>query len=223
MKPELIIFDCDGTLANTEYMHQLAVIGALESCGFPGYTVEFCLDHFVGGGIAHVQKTVEAREGRKLSPEFLADYMQLCHELMVKGIDPLPGAREAVEVLSRDHKICVASNGETKTVIETMQSIGLIEKFGLDHIYTKAQVLRGKPAPDLFLFAAAQMGVDPSKCVVVEDSIAGVGAGLAAGMVTVGITGVSPHPEQVRKDMKNTGVVHVLDSWPEITSFILAL
>ncbi len=73
MKPqniELIIFDCDGTIADTEYTPQLAVIGAMEICGFPGYGVEFCLSNFVGRGMVHVQQIVEEREGRKLSPEF---------------------------------------------------------------------------------------------------------------------------------------------------------
>lgn len=223
MKPELIIFDCDGTLANTEYMHQLAVIGALESCGFPGYTVGFCLDHFVGGGIAHVQKTVEEREGRKLSPEFLTYYVEGCDRLMAKGVDPLPGAMEAVQHLSERYKVCVASNGETGTVHKTVRSMGMMDIFGEAHIYTKAQVLRGKPAPDLFLFAAKEMGVDPSKCVVIEDSIAGVTAGLAAGMLTIGILGISHNPEGVKENMKKVGTIHVLDSWPEITKFIEAL
>lgn len=223
MKPELIIFDCDGTLANTEYTHQLAVLGALEICGFPGYTVEFCLNNFVGRGMGHVQKIVEDREGQKLSPEFIMHYMRLCDELMAKGIEPLAGAMDAVVALSKDYKICVASNGETHTVHNTVSAIGMTDLFGTEHIYTKAQVLNGKPAPDLFLFAAAQMGVDPSKCVVIEDSIAGVTAGLAAGMLTIGILGVSHDPEQVKINMKNAGVVHILDSWPEITKFIQAL
>jgi len=220
---ELVIFDCDGTLANTEYMHQLAVIGSLDECGFPGYTVEFCLEHFVGRGMPHVQKIIEEREGRPLPPFFLDHYLRLCNELMSKGVDSLPDAVPAVQVLSKDYKICVASNGETETVVKTVQAIGMMGYFGLDHIYTKAQVARGKPSPDLFLFAASQMGVDPSQCVVVEDSIAGVSAGLAAGMVTIGIIGVSHNPEQIRKDMKNVGVSHIIDSWPEITTFIQGL
>lgn len=223
MQPELIIFDCDGTIADTEYTHQLAVLGALEICGFPNYDVEFCLSNFVGRGMVHVQHVVEEREGRKLSPEFLTHYMRLCDELMLKGIDPLPGAMEAVKELRANYKICVASNGETQTVKRTVQMVGMTDLFGIDHIYTKAQVLNGKPAPDLFLFAAKEMGVDPSKCVVIEDSIAGVTAGLAAGMLTIGIIGVSHDPEQVKINMKNTGVVHILDTWPEITKFIQAL
>ena len=223
MKPELIIFDCDGTLADSEYMHQLAVIEALDACGFPGYNVEFCLNNFVGRGMAHVQAVVEEREGRKLSPEFLTHYIRLCTELISKGMEPLPGAVEAVDFLSNKYKICVASNGETDSVVQTIEAIGLMNHFGRQHIFTKAQVARGKPSPDLFLFAAKEMGVDPAKCVVVEDSLVGVTAGLAAGMITIGILGISHNPEQVKENMKKAGVVHILDSWPEITKLVEAL
>ena len=223
MKPELIIFDCDGTIADTEYMHQLAVIGALEKFGFTGYNIEFCLNNFVGRGMNHVQKIVEEREGRTVPDEFLPQYMELCTELMSKGLEPIPGAIEAVRELAKDYKICVASNGEAETVVKTVTTIGLLNDFGREHIYTKSQVKRGKPAPDLFLFAAEQMGVAPEACVVIEDSIAGVTAGLTAGMETIGIIGVSHDPQLVVKNMKNAGVRHIYDTWPEIIALIKTL
>lgn len=223
MKPELIIFDCDGTIADTEGLHQLAVIGALEKFGFTGYTVEFCLSNFVGRGMNHVQKIVEEREGQPVPPEFIPTYMKLCDELMAKGLNPIPLAVEAVRELAKDYKICVASNGEHETVMRTVETIGLIGDFGRDHIFTKSQVTRGKPAPDLFLFAAEQMGVSPDACVVIEDSIAGVTAGLAANMETIGIIGVSHDPDQVKENMKNAGVRHILDTWPEIVNLIKTL
>lgn len=223
MKPELVIFDCDGTLADSELIHQLAVIGALEACGFSGYDVAFCMANFVGRGMTYVQKLVEEREGREVSPEFIPLYVQLCGELMAKSLKPLPNAVEAVEELMRDYKICVASNGEPENVLKSIEKIGMMPFFGRERIFTKSQVARGKPAPDLFLFAAEKMGVSPDKSIVIEDSVAGVTAGLAAEMLTIGIIGTSHDPEQIRKDMKNAGVVHILDSWLEITKFIKAL
>lgn len=223
MKPELIIFDCDGTIADTEYIHQIAVIGALEQCGFPGYDVPFCLSNFVGRGMVHVQKIVEERDGRKLPPEFLDIYMALCEKHMAEGVKPLPHALEAVEALSKDYKICVASNGETNTVEHTVQSIGMMDLFGLEHVYTKALVARGKPAPDLFLYAAEKMGVSPDKCIVIEDSVTGATAGLAAGMLTIGITAVSHEPEVLTENMRAIGVEHIFASWPEIMLFINGL
>jgi HAD superfamily hydrolase (TIGR01509 family) len=223
MKSELIIFDCDGTLADSETLHQQAVIGALETCGFSGYDVAFCMANFVGRGMSYVQKIIEEREGREVPPEFIPLYVDLCSELMRKSLKPLPYAVEAVEELMRDYKICVASNGEPDNVVKAIDAIGLMPLFGRERIFTKSQVARGKPAPDLFLFAADKMGVSPERSIVVEDSVAGVTAGLAAGMLTIGITGTNHDPEQIRRDMKNAGVVHILDSWPEITKFIQAL
>ncbi len=223
MKPELIIFDCDGTLADSEYMHQLAVIGALEACGISGYDIPFCLKHFVGRGMVYVQQIVEAREGRKLPSEFLDIYVSFCTKFMQSGMEALPHALEAVEALSQKYKICVASNGEPGTVAHTVTSIGMMGYFGEHHVFTKSQVARGKPAPDLFLFAADQMDVDPVNCIVIEDSMAGVQAGIAAGMLTIGLTAVSHDPAFTKENMKKLGVQHIFHEWPEIVTFINGL
>lgn len=223
MKPELIIFDCDGTLADSENMHQLAVIVALEVCGVTGYDLAFCNQHLVGRGMNFVQQFVEEREGKKLPPDFLNIYIAKCVELMSAGMQALPHALESVADLSKDYKICVASNGEADTVVSTVTSIGMMDYFGKNHVFTKSQVARGKPAPDLFLFAADKMGVSPDKCIVIEDSMAGVQAGLAAGMVTIGITCASHDANFTNENMKKLGVAHIYHSWPEIVTFIKGL
>lgn len=220
MTPELIIFDCDGTLADTEATHQIAVIRALSECGFPNYDMDFCTRHFVGRGMTYVQYFVEEREGKKLPDDFLNRYVRICHEIMAQGVVPLPYAVEAVKILSQSYKVCVASNGESETVLKTITSMGMLDIFGEDHIYTKSQVARGKPAPDLFLFAAKQMNVAPEKCIVIEDSMAGVQAGLAAGMLTIGITAVSHDAAFTEENMKKIGVEHIFSTWAEIVAFI---
>jgi HAD superfamily hydrolase (TIGR01509 family) len=223
MKPELIIFDCDGTLADSENMHQLAVIYALEACGVHGYDISFCTNNFVGRGMKFVQQMVEEREGRKLPAEFLDIYIAKCADLMNSGMQPLPHALESIEILSKIYKVCVASNGEADTVISTVKSIGAMDFFGTNHVFTKNQVARGKPAPDLFLFAADKMRVDPSKSIVIEDSMTGVQAGLAAGMMTIGITCASHDPSFTNENMTKLGVKHIYHSWPEIVAFIKGL
>ncbi len=220
MKPGLIIFDCDGTLADSENMHQLAVISALEACGVTGYDVAFCTKHFVGRGMNYVQRMVEERENKKLPSKFLDIYIASCAKLTDIGMQPLLHAVESVETLSKSYKVCVASNGEPDTVKHTVLSIGMMEFFGDEHIFTKSQVERGKPAPDLFLFAANKMGVPPDKCIVIEDSMAGVQAGIAAGMLTIGITAASHDPSFTNENMKKLGVKHIFHSWPEIVTFI---
>lgn len=223
MKPELIIFDCDGTLADSESLHQIAVINALDECGFHGYTREFCFEHFVGRGMAYVQYFIEEREGRKLPEDFIARYVYWCEELMRNGVMPVTGAMDAVATLAKDYRLCVGSNGEPENVLTTITSMGMLDYFGAEHVYTKSQVARGKPAPDLFLYAAEQMGVAPYKCVVVEDSMTGIAAGLAAGMVTIGITAAAHDPAFTNENMKKAGVEYIYHSWPEIVDFIKSL
>ncbi len=220
---ELIIFDCDGTLVDTEISNNLANVKLLEECGLQGYDAKRCIQEFMGTTMTHQKELLEERHGVKLPDDFIERFIFWAHEIRKGGMVPVDHAVESVELLSRTHKVCVGSNGERSLVVEAIQFAGLGNYFSDDRIFTKSQVARGKPAPDLFLFAAEQMGVDPSRCVVIEDSMAGIGAGLAAGMLTIGITTVNHDPEQIRKDMKKAGVVHILDSWPEITKLIQAL
>ena len=223
MQPELIIFDCDGTLVDSEDLNNHATADTLASLGYPQYDYAFSMREFMGKDMAFIKKYVEDAEKTKLPDDFIQRFTDLALKRMEDGVKPIPYADKAVEHLSKNYKICVASNGERNNVLRSTAAIGVSYFFGEEKTFTKSQVARGKPAPDLFLYAAAQMGVDPSKCVVVEDSMAGVGAGLAAGMLTIGIIGVSHRPEDIRKNMKNAGVQHILDSWPEIIKFIQAL
>jgi beta-phosphoglucomutase-like phosphatase (HAD superfamily) len=103
----------------------------------------------------------------------------------------------------------VASNGERSNVVESLNLTGLKKHFVDGHIFTKIQVKNPKPHPDLFLFAATQMGVAPENCVVIEDSAAGVRAGVAAGMMTFGFTGASHDPIKQAEILKSAGATAV--------------
>lgn len=216
MKSELIIFDCDGTLTDSEVLYNQTVSDLLRGLGFPHYTLDVCKDHFIGLGMNGVKEAVEAREGKKLPDSFVENFVKLAQERLEVGVKPVPYAVEAVEQLSGTHKTCVASNGERDNVTTSVRGIGLYGMFGEDRIFTKNQVARGKPFPDLFLYAANQMGVLPARCIVIEDSLTGVRAGVAAGMQVIGITAVSHEPETLAENMKKEGVARVCSSWPEI-------
>ena len=219
-KSGLIIFDCDGTLADSETIHNQAVCDVLASLGYPEYTLEYCLNNFAGLGMNNVISAVEKREEKKLPDNFLEQYREVTLLQLQKNVKPLPYAVEAVKILSKDYKICVASNGERPHVLQSIKSIGLFDVFGEGAIFSKSQVSRGKPFPDLFLYAAETMGVPPERCIVIEDSITGARAGIAAGMQTIGITAVSHHPDKVEKDMKNIGIVNVFNTWQDILTYI---
>lgn len=220
MSPELVIFDCDGTLVDSEDLNNQATADVLAELGYPQYDYKFCLNELVGMTMTAVKALIEEREGHKLPDDFIQRFINLVLSRMRDGVRPVPHSPHAVDVLSKGYKICVASNGERNNVLQSIRSVGLFDYFGEEHIFTKIQVPRGKPFPDLFLFAAEKMGVAPEKCVVIEDSVPGVQAGVAAGMQVIGITAVNHDPENAVKDMKKAGAQVVFHGWPEIITYI---
>jgi HAD superfamily hydrolase (TIGR01509 family) len=223
MKYECVIFDCDGTLTDSESLNNQATADVLSELGFPQYTYDVCLNEMVGMTMTAVKKMIEDREHQKLPDDFIERFIRLVSDRMDGHLQPVPHALESVTAIAKHHKTCVASNGERGIVIKSLKAIKLYNDFDDDRIFTKSQVSRGKPFPDLFLYAAEKMGVAPDKCIVVEDSIAGATAGLAAGMLTIGITAVSHDPQEDSKNMKKAGVQHIYQSWPEIVAFIQGL
>lgn len=219
-KRGLIIFDCDGTLVNSETIHNQAVSDVLKDFARHDYPLEYCLNNFAGKGMQNVIAAIEEREGEKIPDSFLQDYVDKVLVHLRHHVDVVPGAIDAVKILSKNYKICVASNGEREHVLQSLKSVGLYDIFGEDSIFTKSQVARGKPFPDLFLYAAEKMGEDSGRCIVVEDSITGVRAGVAAGMKTIGITAVSHHPEQAALDMKKEGISSIFANWKDILTHI---
>jgi HAD superfamily hydrolase (TIGR01509 family) len=217
---ELIIFDCDGTLVDSEYFHQAAIISVLEQEGITGYTHQYCLEHFAGKGMSYVIHSIEEKSGVSLPENFMDRYIQFYTLHMQSGLAQVPGAGEAVQHLSQLYKTCVASNGETQSVSKSLQSAGLYQFFGAEKVFTKNMVAKGKPAPDLFLFAADRMQANPSKAIVVEDSIVGVQAGLSANMTVIGLTAVHPNRQEIEKNMKKIGVSYVAQSWKEVLEYV---
>ena len=129
----------------------------------------------------------------------------------------------AAEQLAGLYKTCVASNGERNNVISSLKNIGLYDLFGDHRIFTKSQVARGKPAPDLFLFAADKMQCQPEHCIVIEDSTAGVKAGVAAGMRTIGLTAASPDPDDAGARLIEAGAHIICRDWAQILHSINSL
>lgn len=220
MKPELIIFDCDGTLTDSEQLNCQATADTLAGLGYPKYDYDFCINEMMGISMTAVKAMIEEREGTKLPDDFIQQFINLVSSRMKDGLHPVPYACEAVDSLSKKYKVCVASNGERNNVVQSIKCINLYDYFGDDKIYTKSQVARGKPFPDLFLYAAEKMGVSPENCIVIEDSIPGIQAGVAAGMQVIGITAVSHEPQQIVENMKKADATAVFHSWHDILDYI---
>lgn len=220
---DTIIFDCDGTLADTEHMNNKACADLLHSYGFSKYTTEYSMEHFIGQTLTDITLMIEAADGIQVPKSFIPDYIALVSSRQLTELQAVPGAAEAVRELDRSYKTCVGSNGERANVINSITGIGLFDLFGIERIFTKIQVARGKPAPDLFLFAAEKMGSKPGTCIVIEDSVAGVMAGVAAGMHVIGFTGANHDPAGTAPKLTAAGAHVIMSTWPDIVHYISGL
>ncbi|MFF8266662.1 HAD family hydrolase [Streptomyces sp. NPDC016562] len=186
IKPiELVIFDCDGVLVDSEPLATRVQVALGAELGWP-LTEDEVIDRFIGRSNASVAEQVAARLGEATAAFWQERFEQLHREAVDAGLSAVEGLPEALDAITLP--TCVASSGSHEKMRHTLGRTGLYERFA-GRIYSATEVTRGKPAPDLFLHAARQMGVDPERCVVVEDSRPGVQAARAAGMRAFGYAG----------------------------------
>lgn len=185
--PGLVIFDCDGVLVDSEPIAAAVMAAAVSELGLPMTAAE-CLRRFTGIAMATVIAAIEADLGRPLPADFAARVRERDFEAFRRSLKPIPGAREAASALTVPK--CVASSGAPEKIRFTLGLTHLLPLFA-PHLFSAQMVRNGKPAPDLFLFAARAMGVAANACTVVEDSQAGIRAARAAGMRALGFVGGS--------------------------------
>ena len=176
--PELIIFDCDGVLIDSEVISARQLIHELSGYGVD-MDMAFVSRHFLGRSYPVVLQEVRDRWGVQLPERFEADYRARLLAAFERDLQLMPGIVELLTDLRLPY--CLATSSSPERMRRSLQITGLSLMFS-DRCFTASEVARGKPAPDLFLHAAARIGVDPAACVVIEDSLNGVRAGLAAGM-----------------------------------------
>jgi HAD superfamily hydrolase (TIGR01509 family) len=183
----LVIFDCDGVLIDSETIAARIHAEALGALGH-GYTTADVVRRFVGVSSRDMLRIIEEETGRPLPQDYGASTRAALWAAYDTELAAVPHVADVIEAL--DLPVCVASSSSPDSLRLGLGLVGLYERFA-PHIFSATQVARGKPAPDLFLFAANRMGVAPSRCVVVEDSLAGVKGATAAGMTVLGFTGAS--------------------------------
>ena len=182
--PELVIFDCDGVLVDSEPLTTRAM-----QRGLARYGLRLALDeiqeHFHGVSNNQIRDTVLAHWGVQL-PDDIVDLIEEVERLAVEdGLQAIPGVADAVRsVVSAGMAVCVGSNGSPRAIEQRLKLTGLYPWFE-GRLFSAAVMARGKPHPDVFLHAAQTMGFASSECVVIEDSDTGVQAGLAAGMAVL--------------------------------------
>jgi HAD superfamily hydrolase (TIGR01509 family) len=185
---DLVVFDCDGVLVDSEELANTVLADLLTREGRPT-TVEDSMRTYLGRSIGKVRRMVEADGRSPLPADFEAVYEQTLFAAFRAGLRPVPGVAEVVADLPGDR--CVASSGSHERIRLALATVGLLAVFE-GAVYSADDVEHGKPAPDLFLHAAAARHAHPSRTVVVEDSPAGVAAARAAGMTVLGFARRTP-------------------------------
>ncbi|WP_399139725.1 HAD family hydrolase [Streptomyces sp. NBUA17] len=192
MRYDLVIFDNDGVLVDSEPISNRLLAGYLTELGHPT-SYEDSLRDYMGAAMHRVHDLVLERTGRRLPGDFDDVFHGRVFAAFERELEPVPGAVGVLEKLAADGvAYCVASSGSHERIRVGHRKTGLDRWFDDGRIFSSQDVGQGKPAPDLFLYAAERMGVAPARCVVVEDSPLGVQAAAAAGMDVYGFTGMTP-------------------------------
>jgi HAD superfamily hydrolase (TIGR01509 family) len=187
MTPELVIFDCDGVLVDSEALSVSALLGMIRLAG-GSIGEDVAYEHFLGKSMKSVRDILGRDFGLDITDSHLTDMRVELMRRFREELKPIPGVKEMLPRLGLP--FCVASSGTLDRIRYALDVTGLL---GLmePHLFSAGMVTRGKPAPDLFLHAAANMRAHPHKCLVVEDSPAGITAARAAGMRVFAFTGGS--------------------------------
>jgi phosphoglycolate phosphatase len=179
---DLIIFDCDGVLVNSEPLANQVYVQILEEHGHQVNSEEY-MREFSGASITQRLQVTSQKLNWTPPSNFTSTFQERLAELSKQVLEPVPGIHELIESITVP--ICIGSNGTRSEILLRLKLANLSEFFG-DAIFSGLEVPHPKPAPDVFLAAAQSFNIPPSRCIVIEDSIPGVTAGVRAGMKVYG-------------------------------------
>ncbi|MET7656729.1 HAD family hydrolase [Streptomyces sp. NPDC005486] len=192
MRYDLVIFDNDGVLVDSEPISNRLLAAYLTEIGHPT-SYEDSIRDYMGSAMHRIHDLVQERTGQRLPAEFDDTFHRRVFAAFEQELEPVAGAVDVLAKLAADGvPYCVASSGSHERIRVGHRKTGLDRWFEEARIFSSQDVGKGKPAPDLFLHAARRMGVAPERCVVVEDSPLGVRAAVAAGMDVYGFTAMTP-------------------------------
>ena len=211
----LLIFDCDGVLVDSEVLSCRIDAEFLTEIGIP-YTTDEIAQQFLGVSLKTMIARIEAERDCKLPDDFSERLNSILFARFETDLKPIEGVREAI--LSLPYPRCVASSSVPERIALSLRVTGLSDLF--DDIFSSTQVPRGKPAPDLFLHAASSMKARPEDCVVIEDSVAGVQAALAAGMRVIGFTGGGHCGPDHAEKLRQAGAPVVIERMADLKSTV---
>jgi HAD superfamily hydrolase (TIGR01509 family) len=215
---DLVIFDCDGVLVDSELISCRAHSETLTRHGYP-ITADQVLERFLGVSDREARATIEAEIGRELPDDFEAQVKHATLQFYAGDLRAISHVGEAIAAI--DLAKCVASSGTPAKIRHGLTCAALYDVLA-PNIFSATQVKRGKPAPDLFLFAAEQMRASPARCVVIEDSVPGVTGALAAGMSVLGFHGGSHCQPGHAGKLRAAGAHRTFDDMRQLPALIAA-
>jgi HAD superfamily hydrolase (TIGR01509 family) len=215
--PHVIIFDCDGVLVDSEIISLEETRSALEVAGLP-LTLDEVRERFLGVSAASLIASAETDIGRSLPGSFHKDLTSAILGRFENELRGIAGIRPLLAALGVS--VCVASSSTPERIRRSLEIVGYGELFE-PHIFSATMVKRGKPFPDLFEHAAAAMGAAPADCLVIEDSVMGVRAAVAAGITVFGFTGGSHLAGTMQRDrLIEAGAARVFDAMEDLPDMI---
>jgi HAD superfamily hydrolase (TIGR01509 family) len=215
---DLVIFDCDGVLVDSELISCRAHSETLTRHGYP-ITADQVLERFLGVSDREARAAIEAEIGRKLPDDFEAQVKHATLQFYPGDLRAISHVGEAIAAI--DLAKCVASSGTPEKIRHGLTCAALYDVLA-PNIFSATQVKRGKPAPDLFLFAAEQMRASPARCVVIEDSVPGITGALAAGMSVLGFHGGSHCQPGHAGKLRAAGAHRTFDDMRQLPALIAA-
>ncbi|WP_371434692.1 HAD family hydrolase [Polaromonas sp.] len=219
LKFDAVLFDCDGVLVDSEPITNGVLRDMLEESGWKLSSAE-CMRIFIGKAVKDERAQIEANTGRPLTEDWMLRFRERRNEGLVRELKAIRGAVDAVAKIHALHqgRIACASGADRFKVELQLQKCGLMPYFK-GNIFSGHEQPRSKPAPDVYLAAAAALGVDPKRCAVVEDTVTGVTAGVAAGATVIGYS-----PPELGHDAPRallaTGAVHVFTDMADLPALL---
>ena len=210
MEVKCIIFDCDGVLVDTEKIGNEILLSMAAEHGFE-MKIEDAYSNFNGRNLKECFLHVENCIGKKLPDNFESEYRERSFEAFKTQVKPMEGVVDFIEKLKIPY--CVASSGPVEKIRLNLETAGLLDKFE-NKIFSAYQINSWKPDPGIFLFAAKEMGFEVKDCIVVEDSKAGVMAGIRGGFKVYGFVN-----DNNFDDLKNEGAI-VFSSYDELKELL---
>ncbi|RYG08106.1 MAG: haloacid dehalogenase [Caulobacteraceae bacterium] len=214
---DLIVFDYDGVVADSELLNNQVLAEVLTEAGLPTSLDESITD-YLGRRWLDCVPLIEGRLGGRVPNHVHGEWTQRCHARAASDLAPVPGFLDFLA--SRTERRCIASSSPVSWIEMGLERFGVAQAFSGPIFSAAVHVSRGKPHPDLFLHAAGVMGVSPSRALVIEDTPTGVRAGVAAGMTVVGLC-AGGHIRPGHKDrLRDAGAHHVVDSYAGVACLL---